>query len=326
MTVFDVFNGDADGICALVQLRKADPKKSRLITGVKRDIQLLDRVEAGRGDQVNVLDISMEKNRSALDRLLNQGVELFYVDHHRPGVIPEHAGLTAIIDTDPETCTSLLVNNHLGGQFLPWAITAAFGDNMTRAAELLCKQQGYSSSRVDQLKTLGICLNYNGYGEHVSDLHIPPDRLYLSLMAYDDPLEVVSDPASCFQQLNAGYLEDLDRAGRERPAFSTEAVEIVVLPNESWARRVSGVLGNQLANANADKAHAVMTPSSKGGYVVSVRAPLNNRTGADQLCSQFPSGGGRQAAAGINHLPLSEFDHFASVMQKMYGSKGDSEG
>ena len=33
---FDVFNGDADGICALLQLRQTFPD-SKLVTGVKRD-------------------------------------------------------------------------------------------------------------------------------------------------------------------------------------------------------------------------------------------------------------------------------------------------
>ena len=41
MTHFDVFNGDADGICALVQLRLATPIESVLITGAKREIALL---------------------------------------------------------------------------------------------------------------------------------------------------------------------------------------------------------------------------------------------------------------------------------------------
>lgn len=320
MAVIDVFNGDADGICALLQLRKAEPQKSQLITGVKRDIHLLKRVVATQGDKVNVLDISMEKNTSDLNRLLDQGAEVFYVDHHRSGEIPEHSGLTAIIDTDPETCSSLLVNNFLGGQFQPWAITAAFGDNMNRAAERLCRQLNYSSAHTEQLKTLGVCLNYNGYGESISDLHISPDELYLSLLVYSDPIDIVNDPASCYHQLQSGYHEDLGRAGEERSAFSTEAVEIIVLPGEPWARRVSGVFGNQLTNANPDKAHAVLTPDSSGGYVVSVRAPLNNRQGADRLCSQFPTGGGRQAAAGINHLPGAAFERFAMAMQEMYGN------
>ena len=59
-TFWDVFNGDADGICALLQLRLAEPRNSQLITGIKRDIALLDRVDAQSGDQVTVLDISLD--------------------------------------------------------------------------------------------------------------------------------------------------------------------------------------------------------------------------------------------------------------------------
>jgi len=44
MKVYDVFNGDADGICALIQLRLANPSESTLVTGVKRDIALARQV------------------------------------------------------------------------------------------------------------------------------------------------------------------------------------------------------------------------------------------------------------------------------------------
>ena len=63
MGYVDVFNGDADGICALQQLRLAEPIQSVLVTGVKRDINLLQDVQAGKGDEVTVLDISLDKNR-----------------------------------------------------------------------------------------------------------------------------------------------------------------------------------------------------------------------------------------------------------------------
>ena len=86
----DVFNGDADGICALVQLRLAQPVQSRLVTGVKRDIQLLERIFIQKNDFVTVLDISLKKNRTALDRILQQGATVFYVDHHESGDIPQH--------------------------------------------------------------------------------------------------------------------------------------------------------------------------------------------------------------------------------------------
>ncbi|MFA0622220.1 DHH family phosphoesterase, partial [Vibrio sp. 10N.222.49.A4] len=41
---YDVFNGDADGIIALLQLRLSEPRKSVLVTGVKRDIKLVSQV------------------------------------------------------------------------------------------------------------------------------------------------------------------------------------------------------------------------------------------------------------------------------------------
>ena len=51
---YDIFNGDADGICALIQLRKAEPREATLVTGVKRDINLLARVQAEPGDRITV--------------------------------------------------------------------------------------------------------------------------------------------------------------------------------------------------------------------------------------------------------------------------------
>jgi len=73
MAYFDVFNGDADGICALQQLRLIEPREATPITGVKRDIGLLAWVQANPGDEVTVLDISLDRNRDALIGLLERG-------------------------------------------------------------------------------------------------------------------------------------------------------------------------------------------------------------------------------------------------------------
>jgi len=53
--------------------------------------------------------------------------------------------------------------------------------------------------------------------------------------------------------------------------------------------------------------------------LVGVRAPLNNKTGADELCRQFPSGGGRKAAAGINQLPEEQLTSFIDRFSQQYG-------
>ena len=71
MTLFyDVFNGDADGICALHQLRLEQPQAAELITGVKRDIDLVARVKATAGDEITVLDISFARNAVAVEAAL----------------------------------------------------------------------------------------------------------------------------------------------------------------------------------------------------------------------------------------------------------------
>ena len=150
MHSYDVFNGDADGICALIQLRLADPRDSVLITGVKRDISLVSRVPNAALAQVTILDISLEKNREAVDVLLSVGCSVFYVDHHFPGEnVPDHPNFRALIDTQPTTCTSLLVDEHLGGRFHNWALTAAFGDNLNAVGEELATKGGLSARQVE---------------------------------------------------------------------------------------------------------------------------------------------------------------------------------
>ena len=130
MQFYDIFNGDADGICALQQLRLDEPRASVLVTGVKRDILLLERVTAAAGDELTVLDISLKSNAAGLRRALEAGARCRYFDHHAAGDIPRHAGLRTYIDTAPDTCTSLIVDRYLEGRHRPWAVVAAFGDNL----------------------------------------------------------------------------------------------------------------------------------------------------------------------------------------------------
>jgi len=55
-----------------------------------------------------------------------------------------------------------------------------------------------------------------------------------------------------------------------------------------------------------------------GGYRVSVRAPYNRKQGADDLCRQFQSGGGRKAAAGINQLAYNLLPQFLDKFEKAF--------
>jgi hypothetical protein len=314
----DVFNGDADGICALVQLRLAKPVQAKLFTGVKRDIQLLEQVVVQPNDRLTVLDISLQKNCTALNRILQQGASVFYVDHHESGEIPQHANLKTIIDTSANTCTSLLMDQYLGGQFRAWAVTAAFGDNLVNSAELLSQHLSLSIDQLRQLRGLGVCLNYNGCGSSVSDLHFSPDVLYRELVEYTSPFDYMAANGSSYQQLLAGYAEDIAKAQAIKEEYCTSAIALYRLPDMAWARRISGVYGNDLANKFPERAHAIISYNAHGGFQVSVRAPLVNKTGADQLCSLFSTGGGRKSAAGINHLPFDELSLFIVEFEKKY--------
>jgi len=315
---FDVFNGDADGIIALIQLRLADPKDAKLITGIKRDIDLLKQVDKALADTVTVLDISLEKNNAALINLLENNVNVFYVDHHRSGDIPQSDNLTTLINTDANTCTSLLVNKHLNNKYAYWAVAAAFGDNMTQSATKLAEDVGLSSEQQEYLKSLGIYINYNGYGRSIDELHFHPARLYELLLNYEDPLALLTEKNSVFYQLEKAYKEDMTKAESATIIAENEQCKIVCLADEPWARRVSGVFGNELANQSPDKAHAVLTINGDDTYTVSVRAPLNNKQGADEICIQFPTGGGRTGAAGINKLPAKMLEQFIDTVSQYY--------
>jgi len=318
VTVYDIFNGDADGICALTQLRNAEPVASTLITGVKRDIELLDKITAVAGDQITVLDVSLDKNRAGLVRALESGAQVLYVDHHFAGDIPSSPALSTIINTAADVCTSLLVNNHLKGQYLAWAVTGTFGDNLKTTAQSLAKPLKLAKQQLDQLERLGIYINYNGYGSNLEDLHFSPEALYREVSVHANPFDFIHQARASFDKLEQGYIGDMRSAEALQPEFSNSDVAVYLLPDAPWARRVSGVYSNDLANRNPERAHAVVTCKADKNYLVSVRAPLSNKIGADELCRQFPSGGGRAAAAGINDLPTDQLSAFVDSFKHFY--------
>lgn len=317
---FDVFNGDADGILSLLQLRLANPIESRLVTGVKRDIQLLKKVDGELADSVTVLDISMEKNIAPLEHLLSREIKVAYFDHHRAPEIPDSPFLNAHIDTDANVCTALLVDKYLQGAYGLWAVTAAFGDNLKAAGAAKARQLGLDQKLTEHLERLGTAINYNGYGRTVADLHYAPDELFKLLLPFDTPEALVADKSSLYYQLWDAYQTDIAKAESAEVVFENDACKLVLLPDEPWSNRVSGVYGNLLANNSPDRAHGVLTLNADGqSYTVSVRAPLNNKQGAGELCSGFPTGGGRAAAAGINALPQAQLDEFVDQIAKFWG-------
>ena len=305
---YDIFNGDADGICALHQLRLAEPRKATLVTGVKRDIRLLDQVAQVRGAELTVLDISLDSNRAVLLQLLDS-CRVFYVDHHYAGDLPASPNLIAHLDPNPEICTSLIVDGLLDGRFRGWAVAAAFGDNLHASARKAAATLDLTELQVERLRELGELMNYNGYGQKVADLHLPPQALYAAVQPYADPLAFCEE-TQVLALLRQGFADDLRRAMAVPPQRETAHGRIFIFPAEKWASRIAGVFSNEKARERVDMAHALLVDNGDATFMVSVRAPLARRTGADSLCRAFPTGGGRAAAAGINALPAGQVEDF----------------
>ena len=315
---YDIFNGDADGLCALHQLRLDSPRACELVTGVKRDIGLLERIDAHVGDEITVLDISMKRNAAALARALERGARVQYFDHHAAGDIPRHPALEAHIDPAADVCTSLIVDRHVGGRHRMWAVVAAFGDNLVSAAIGAAQPLRLDHTELAQLHELGECLNYNAYGESVEDLHYHPADLYQALVPYTDPRHFIFDEP-VFSVLRCAYAEDLYRASEIAAHSEAETGAVYILPDAAWSRRINGVLGNRLAQRYPTRAHAVLVANPRG-YTVSVRAPLERPGGAGALCEQFDTGGGREGAGGINRLAESDVERFIAAFRQAFSA------
>lgn len=317
---YDVFNGDADGICALHQLRLAEPRQAILVSGVKRDIRLLEKLAADpevAGAEITVLDISMESNKDSLATLLQRGNNIFYVDHHFAGEIPVADNLRATIDPAPEVCTGILVDRLIGGKFRPWAVVAAYGDNLHATARKTAAGLGLSGKELETLQELGELMNYNGYGREPADLHVTPQELFQAVTPFVSPFDFYRE-SGVPGLLQEGYAEDMARARSARPLAENGTGRIFTFPDSPWSRRVAGVFSNEKAREMEDKAHALIVDNGDGTLLVSVRAPLSNKQGAAALCRKFPTGGGREAAAGINALPREQLDAFVEAFRQTW--------
>ena len=174
MPAYDIFNGDADGLCALRQLRLHEALDAQLVTGAKREIALVSRVQARAGDRLTVLDISLHENREALLAALEAGRHLSVLRPPLRGRGAEPSTAAGAHQLCAEVCTSLLVDAWLGGAYRAWAVAAAFGDNLPRAAAEAAQPLRLNPDQLDTLRSLGECLNYNAYGDSVEDLYFHP--------------------------------------------------------------------------------------------------------------------------------------------------------
>ena len=315
MTNYDVFNGDTDGIFAWHQLRLTHPRDATLVTGVKRDVGLVGRVEAGEGDLVTVLDVSHAKNRKDVQRLLDSEAIVEYFDHHDPGELLEHPNLTYHINTEPNVSTGLIVNSHVGGKNRLWSIATAFGDNHMDLAMNMAKSENLNEDQIILLKQIGLVVNYNSYGQAVEDLFFPPEEIAKAVKACGSDIFRFTEQSDIFLTLLENFEKDMSAASCQEPYSISDKAVIYTFPNEGWTHRVMGSFSNHLVSSNKDLACAIAVLNSDGTYRISVRSSLNDPYGAGDLCKKF-GGGGREKAAGINNLAASELDDFKDQFER----------
>lgn len=271
------YNGDADGICSMVQWGLVYGIEGRRVTGVKRDIELLERVNPGSDDEIIVMDISLARNHARALELSTQGFDITWFDHHLAGEPID--GITTNIDTSANVCTARIVEKFLGVES-DWAQVALHGDGLS------------VHSSKPEFKELGELLNYNGYGADLSDLHFHPDELLLLCLQAKTPQNFMDSQA--FKTLKNGFESDLSNAKNIEPSNG-----YYLLQNEAWARRVVGVMAHRI-NESGDGPHVIAIDKGE-----TLQVSIRGSEGIGELCKMF-GGGGRATAGGIDALPKSE--------------------
>ena len=317
MTNYDVFNGDTDGIFAWHQLRLSHPRDAILVTGVKRDVGLVSRVDAGEGDMVTIMDVSHAKNRKDVRRLLDSGAIVEYFDHHNAGEMLDHPNMTYHINTEPNVSTGLIVNSYVGGKNRLWSIATAFGDNHMDLAMNMAKSENLSDDQITVLKQIGLVVNYNSYGQTVEDLFYSPEEIAEAVKACGSDIFRFTEQSDIFPTLLENFSADMSSAVCQEPYSIGANTVIYTLPNEPWTHRIMGSFSNHLVSTNKDLACAIAVLNSDGTYRISVRSSLNNPHGAGDLCKKF-GGGGREKAGGVNNLDESELDNFKKEFDRTF--------
>ena len=323
------FNGDADGIVSQHLLTLLEGAPDARFTGLKRDLCLLrhlpDAPSGTRGQHVFACDINLRDNRDDLLRLLqNPATEIFWYDHHEPGDIPDHPRLVTRIVTGRGTCTGLIVHADLlrrGHRIDPcWAAMAAFGDNLPEAARALLAPLELDADAVEALREAGELLNYNAYGEDAEDVLFAPLDVAVRMEPFADAQTFIRG-SGLIEPLRTQLREDEEKMGGLVPDQSRGGAALYVLPGEAFARRLGSTFANRAALADPGRAVAVLHPLRDGSFQASIRAPRGRpgAAAASTLAEEFPSGGGRALAAGVNRLSPAEVDRFTRRFFDTYG-------
>lgn len=319
-----LFNGDADGIISQHIAGLSGIRPDARITGLKREIALLQRVSGDDGQDLYVFDISLDSNRPALERLLeNPTIRIFWYDHHEAGAIPTRPNLKTRIQNTRGTCTALLAHAAFPGADPRWAAMAAYGDNLPQAAAALLAPLGLGAGALETLREAGELVNYNAHGETPADVLFHPLEVAERMGAYRDPMAFLGE-SGLIEPLRRQMREDEERLAGLLPERSPEGAgrgaQLFRLPPEAWARRLGSTFASRMALREPERAVALLQTLHDGSFQVSIRAPRARKDapGASDLAREFPTGGGRALAAGINRLPARDAEKFIARFFEFY--------
>ncbi len=332
-----IFNGDADGIISQHILTLEFGAPALRITGLKRDIELLKKLPENWKGEIRVCDISLKQNLNSLKTILEKGhIKVAWYDHHEPGELFDHENLEKHIHESSGLCSAAIVHNVLGQKYPLWAAMAAFGDNIPDLApalvqkvnseklksnpELSSHPSEITAAELGLLRKAGLLLNYNAYGESLSDLRFDPEALAKYISDFSSALDFAQDQ-SIFGPLENQFSEDQTYFAGLKPIRQSPWAQAFSIPSEPWARRYAATWANERILAKPWQALATLTPLTDGSYSVSIRARREkDKPGpsAADLASEFPTGGGRKLAAGINGLPKEDVDKFLQRFEDFF--------
>ena len=314
---YDLFNGDADGIVSLHQYRMHFPQHSELITGVKRDVELLRHVTGVKDSCVTVFDVSHKTNKEHARQVLANNDHLVWFDNHQADMYIPGPGLSMNIDTSPDCCTSMLVDSHVDGLYRPWTIVGAYGDNLHDSVKEMCPLAYLDDHKLTMLQEIGETLNYNGYGNVESDLTVHPKDVYIDMSDYESPFDY-RNQSPIYDKIYHQKCMDSRELEASDVLHQCDVGRVVLLPDSKASVRFSGIYSNRLSLNNPDQAFVILTSVDDDTYRVSIRAPYNRPNGASSLAENFPTGGGRERAAGVNSLPKNKLRLLIDLMKAQF--------
>jgi len=296
----DVCNGDADGLCSVLQWRLHDTRESTILTLLNNETSLAGRVHTRPGDEFLICDVPLEPNRSTLKKLLDGGARVQYVNHQFTDDVPWHPQFQATVDSSENACSSLIVDRLLHGKYREWALVGTYGKRLTLVADQLATDMGLLGNDKIRLRELGELISYNACVANVKDACIEPAALYDRLSRYPQPMDFLKSE-SLICEIDAVRREDIYRASELTPYWQDVDASVYVLPDTPWAHRIASGLDQRIAADDPTRAHAFLRPVENGHFDVKVRAA---RSAAAAIRGERP------CAWVVEHLPQGEIDHF----------------